>query len=265
MKDTGKRADGGALKDDMLGEFAEAWAAYVIGMKRWFKIDIRLLSIQNEPDITYYYPTCDFTPQAYARALRAVQTRLDREKLQVRVLGPDVCRIFNLAEYLEEMEHAGYEKGGDGSPAKPVLTHLYDLAIPYGRVDRDAGRWREARDLARKHGRPLWFMETANYIDYDVKEGSFEEALIWARKMHHALAGGDCEVVCYWSLFFDKKGEALVYCRRNGSNEFTITPTGLASGDVLDCEVTVVANDTGGAVNENVTIGEIAVLLDVKG
>jgi O-glycosyl hydrolase len=244
MKDTGRRAGGGTLKEDMPEELAEAWAAYVIGMRREFEVDIRLLSIQNEPDLTYYYPTCGFTPQLYARTVRAVQARLDRENLRVRVLGPDVCRIYNLPRYLEQMEREGYDMGdahldahlavsrrgealGDvikGRARKPLLTHLYDLAIPYGDVAQDAKRWREARKLARRSGRALWFTETANYVSYGVEEGSFEEAIIWARKIHHALADGDCEVVCYWSLFFDKIGEALVYCPQNGSNEYAITP-----------------------------------------
>jgi O-glycosyl hydrolase len=226
MKTTGRRAGGGGgtLKESMIEEFAEAWAAYVIGMKREFEIEIRTLSIQNEPDLTWYYPTCGFTPALYARAVRAIQARLDREKLKVSVLGPDVCRIYNLPRYLEKLDEAGYEHGGEGRKTLPVLTHLYDLSIDYGEVEKDVERWRAARDLAREHGRRLWFMETANYLSVDVKEGSFEEAIIWARKIHHALADGDCEVVCYWSLFFDKIGESLVFCRETGLNEYTITP-----------------------------------------
>lgn len=47
--------------------------------------------------------------------------------------------------------------------------------------------------------------------------------------------------------------------------DFTITPTGLAAGDVLDIEITGVANDTGGSANKLIQIGKISVLCDIKG
>jgi hypothetical protein len=45
---------------------------------------------------------------------------------------------------------------------------------------------------------------------------------------------------------------------------FTITPTGLAAGDLLDIELTGVANDTGGTSNKLLEIGNVQVLLTVK-
>ena len=67
-------------------------------------------------------------------------------------------------------------------------------------------------------------METANYLSTRITKGSYEEALVWAQKMHSALVDGDCEVVCYWSLFFDKKGEALIYCPKSEARNYEITP-----------------------------------------
>jgi O-glycosyl hydrolase len=67
-------------------------------------------------------------------------------------------------------------------------------------------------------------METGNYLSPGTEPGSYDEALIWAQKIHHALVHGDCQVVCYWSLFFDKKGDGLIYCPRNESAEIEITP-----------------------------------------
>jgi hypothetical protein len=47
--------------------------------------------------------------------------------------------------------------------------------------------------------------------------------------------------------------------------DFTITPTGLVPGDVLDVQLTVVADDTGGTNNKLVQIGAVQMLLAVKG
>ena len=218
MKDTGRRAGGGQLKEELLDEYAELWAAYVIGMKREFDIGVRLISIQNEPDLEYYYPTCRIRSALYARAVAAVERRMKKEKLDVRVAVPDTCRMYHLEEYLDELAKAGTSLG------TPILAHLYDLSIPFDRVDRDPPRWREARDLARKHRRPLWLMETANYLGYSTEHASYDEALIWAQKIHWALVAGDCEVVCYWSLFFDKPNEALIYCERSECPDYRITP-----------------------------------------
>lgn len=48
--------------------------------------------------------------------------------------------------------------------------------------------------------------------------------MVWAQRMHWALAEGNCEVVCWWALFFDKKGEALIYCAKSEDPAYEITP-----------------------------------------
>jgi O-glycosyl hydrolase len=192
-------------------------------MKREFDIDIRMLSIQNEPELTYYYPTCKYEPALYARAVRTVQQRLDRMAARVSVLGPDVCRLYNLKPYLDEMLALGYAERGRGLWPKPLLVHHYDLSVGFHQVDKDPAAWRTAREIARETGQPLWLIETANYLSYEVRQGSWLEALIWARKIHHALVDGDCEVVCYWALFFDKVGESLIYCRKDGLDTYQIS------------------------------------------
>jgi O-glycosyl hydrolase len=218
MKTTGRRKGGGNLRETLLSEYAELWTAYLLGMSKEFDIDVKAISIQNEPDLEYYYPTCGIEPDLYVRAMMAVESRLRKELLDVRVLGPDTCRIFNMPRYVKAMEAAR------ASPGTPVLTHLYDLSIPYERVGEDPGRWRKARDFAKSVKRPLWLMETANYLSVGSEAGSYDEALIWAQKMHWALVAGNCEVVCFWSLFFDKRGEGLIYCARSEDKKYVVTP-----------------------------------------
>jgi hypothetical protein len=47
--------------------------------------------------------------------------------------------------------------------------------------------------------------------------------------------------------------------------DFTVTPTSLAAGDLLDIQLTGAVNDTGGTANKLVEIGSVEMLLDVKG
>lgn len=49
------------------------------------------------------------------------------------------------------------------------------------------------------------------------------------------------------------------------NKDFDITPTGLVPGDLLDIEINVVTNDTGGTVGTIVNITDTELLLDVKG
>ena len=106
---------------------------------------------------------------------------------------------------------------------RAIPSQRQTTAAPCPR-DRDAERWRKARKLAAARKSPLWLMETANYLSYGVEQASYAEGPIWAQKIHWALTAGNCEVVCYWALFFDKKGEALIYKDPNTDAPYEITP-----------------------------------------
>ena len=47
--------------------------------------------------------------------------------------------------------------------------------------------------------------------------------------------------------------------------DFTITPTSLTAGDLLDVELTTVVDDTSGAVGAQAQIGLVQFLLDIRG
>lgn len=47
--------------------------------------------------------------------------------------------------------------------------------------------------------------------------------------------------------------------------DFTITPTALVTGDVLDIEITTVINDSGGSQDSSLWMGDVRLLCDVKG
>jgi len=219
MKRNGKRTAGGTFNPEMGEELAELWAAYVIGMKRDFGIEIRHLSIQNEPDVQDTgHPTCRIPPDVYAKLLATVDARMKREKLNVQLLGPDTCYIANLPDYLKAMDAAKV------LPGAPALTHIYDDSSTLNSVRRDALRWHTARKAVAKSGRPLWFMESANIGPDAFEPGGWDEALLWAQRVHHALVGANAQVVCYWQLYFDKKGEALIYAAKSDADSFEITP-----------------------------------------
>ncbi len=48
-------------------------------------------------------------------------------------------------------------------------------------------------------------------------------------------------------------------------HDFTITPTSLVAGNILDIQLTIAANDTGASNNKLCKIGAVSLLLDIKG
>lgn len=62
------------------------------------------------------------------------------------------------------------------------------------------------------------------------------------------VAGGAQAVTTSWAVY-----------------SFTVTPTSRVAGDVLDCLITAAANDTGGTANKLIQIGDVRVVLQVKG
>lgn len=51
----------------------------------------------------------------------------------------------------------------------------------------------------------------------------------------------------------------------HANRDFTITPTGLVAGDVLDCRIAVAVNDSGTGTAVIASIGAIELLADIKG
>lgn len=58
-------------------------------------------------------------------------------------------------------------------------------------------------------------------------------------------------------------GGAQVLTTSYADYTWTITTTGFVAGDLLDIEVTLLADDTGGAVNDKITVGAVEVLADL--
>lgn len=224
MKESGSRKMGGGLKPGMEEEFAELWAAYLLGMRDRYGIEFTHLTILNEPDVVPRpYATCHVEPEALGRLAEAVARRLDREGLPAALLGPDVSYASSFARYVP-----AFLRGGAAARRAPALsTHLYSLE---GRGFYDLagarGAWGEIAAAAGAAGRPLWMTEYANYSgDWSGEDpGSGREALAWAHHVHLALTDGGCSAVLHWGLFFDKREESLLYAARSHAASFEITP-----------------------------------------
>ncbi|MHC4917477.1 MAG: glycoside hydrolase [Planctomycetota bacterium] len=220
MKTNGSRKLGGNLRKGMDAELAELWTAYLLWMRRKRKLGFAALSIQNEPEVPRPYPTADFSAEELDRAARALIARARAEKVEARLLYPEVSQLGRLKPYLEGASRETLAATG------AISVHCYSLSVNYYQIDRYRGMWRETRRLVKPYRKPLWMTEFSNYAGAfsGQDQGSWREALAWARHLHVALVEGECSAVLFWGLYFDKKGEALVYAKENKAEKYEITP-----------------------------------------
>jgi glucuronoarabinoxylan endo-1,4-beta-xylanase len=221
MKENKSRRWGGALRPGMEIELGELWAAYLVWMKKQ-GVEVSAVAIQNEPEVRWSYPTADFTPESLDKTARAVAARIRAEKgaPPVKLLYPEVSQLGRTKPYLEAASRGTLAETG------AVSVHAYNLSVDYYDLDSYRKLWREARPMFAKLGKPLWLTEFSNSTGaFSGKEqGSWAEALAWARHMHLALVEGECSAVLFWGLYFDKKGEALIYAEKNKAENYEITP-----------------------------------------
>lgn len=76
MKTNASINDGGALRADCYGEFAEYCVAYVRALKDSTGIDVRLLALQNEPTFSRPTPSCVYTTAQLTALLKGVAARI---------------------------------------------------------------------------------------------------------------------------------------------------------------------------------------------
>ncbi len=221
MKANNSRKWGGKLKPGMERELGELWAAYLVWMRKQ-GVEISAIAIQNEPEVRYSYPTAEFPPEELDRAARAVVERIGAEKdaPRVKLLYPETSQLGRTKPYLGAMSRETLAASG------AISVHAYDLSVDYYDIDAYRRMWREARPMLLAHRKPVWLTELSNSTGAfsGKNQGSWEEAMAWARHLHLALVEGECSAVLHWGLYFDKKGEALLYAEKNKAEKYEITP-----------------------------------------
>mgnify|MGYP001573852198 CR=1 FL=1 len=223
MKENGSRKNGASVREDCFAEFAELWAAYLLGMEKNYGVRFSRVAILNEPDVyPRPYATCQMAPEAYARLCETVAGKFSREKISAGILGPDTSRMESFLGYAEALRGraAAWER------TDALSMHLYHLGRDFYDVDGNRDEWRAFRAFAAAAGKPLWMTEFSNYKDAfsGADPGSAREALAWAHHLHLALTEGNCAAVLWWNLFFDKREESILYAEKSGAKTYEITP-----------------------------------------
>ncbi len=215
---------GGRLKTEdawTLDQYGKYVASWVTGFEARYGVPMYTISLQNES--TYENPfdsmtfvlnqhgNTDFNQ--YAMALKSVKTAWQQFGVQTKVMGPDVANFaanpsnpYNLWRQNEMI------KGVKNHSDRTLIDFLdYYVANYYNGVDQGANKnvagfyhgadevvpneWGWHRPPGVKNdGKGIWFGETGD------GDGSWNQAINVALKMHNALVHGHASAYVYWQF-----------------------------------------------------------------
>ncbi|MEM3104932.1 MAG: glycoside hydrolase [Candidatus Bathyarchaeia archaeon] len=215
MKNTGREPGGGYLLPEMYQEFAEFLAAYIIGYKEKFGIEIGWISIQNEPDFsTEVWETCTYTPEQMRDVIKVVGAKLRAEGLSTKIICPETAGCSSAMKYIDTVM-------ADPEATQYVYAfahHLYD--INFFNPDEKLTQMRIMAGYASRYNRPLWQTEYS-YLG-TVDAGTFKEALATARHIHNFLTVENGSVYLVWTLFWYREtGLITIY---SSNNSYKVNP-----------------------------------------
>ncbi|MEM1557474.1 MAG: glycoside hydrolase [Thermoproteota archaeon] len=208
MKNTGREPGGGYLLPEMYGEFAEFLAAYLIGYKEKFGIDIGWMSIQNEPDFsTEGWETCVYTPEQMRDVIKVVGAKLRAEGLSTLIMAPETAGCFSALNYI----HMLMSDPVAAQYVKVFAHHLYDS--DYYEPDEKINAMKNLSKMREIYYRPIWQTE---YSDGEYR-GTLKEALATAHHIHNALTFENVSAYLFWALFWPNEGGLITIYPNNSS------------------------------------------------
>jgi len=181
MKTNREIVQGGHLRMDMVDEFAEYMAAFVILAKKNYGIDIGALSLQNELYFIEYYDSCVYSPAHLREAVRAVGRKFRKEGIRTRILMPEeMMTVHRMIPYVTPTMADPETRGYVGA----FCTHRQ------GGFD-EVRRW---HDATRQYGLQTWMTETSGH------PRNWRGAVRMAGDMRDYIVGGDVSAWLYWML-----------------------------------------------------------------
>jgi len=180
MKTNRATVQGGHLRMDMVQEYAEFMAAFIMLAKKNYDIDIGAVSVQNELYFVEYYDSCIYTPTHLREAVRALGRKFRREGIRTRIMMPaEMMTVDRLIPYITPTM-------ADPEASQYVGTFCMHRQGGFDEVIR----WREA---TTQYGLQTWMTETSGH------GRNWAGALRMASDMHDYITGG-VSVWLYWML-----------------------------------------------------------------
>jgi glucuronoarabinoxylan endo-1,4-beta-xylanase len=197
MKSNNSVINGGYLLDNAYDKFANYMKEYVFHYKTVEKIDIRWVSVQNEPKNSTPYASCTYTNSAMNTVASKVADAIHGLKLDIMVGAPEGATRGHSKEFLDNMDGATKDK------LDFIVTHDYAL----GNDNPLAGFNKTVINTE------VWRSNT-NPDDPTITDG-----IKWATAIKNALNRNEPGWLFWWivSPLGNNNGEALVYLDANNT------------------------------------------------
>jgi glucuronoarabinoxylan endo-1,4-beta-xylanase len=180
MKTNGSFINGGGL----LPADYPAWAASLAGYVKMMNsngLPVYALSVQNEPDITQHYGSSTYTAQQLHHFVPYLYSAF-----QSAGVGSTKIMIAEAADWDFSLT--------DAAMADPAVAADVSILAAHG-----YGDWEGARIVAPKnYGKHVW--QTEDSSTSSIYDGSMEDALHWATKIHRYLTIAEVNAWHWWIL-----------------------------------------------------------------
>ena len=192
----GHNSGGGHLKMDAdnLQQFGRYVAAYVLGFGRYCGVPFYAVSIQNELMFKEPYNSCQYTPQEYHDAIRAVGLAFEEYGVRTKIMGPE--SIAPLGNFFTDKQMGWI----DAVESDPATAGFLSLFCGHGCGD-GPGDLRDYWQMIRAFGRESWVTEWSgeqpDWIHAD-KNGKPDGALAMAVHLNQMLSDGSDSAAAYW-------------------------------------------------------------------
>ena len=198
---------------DMKDELAEYIQAYLTNAKKE-GVEMYALSIQNELAFAQPFPSCVYSPLAYANTMAVVGKRLKDNNINTLLVGPeDIGDLGRFATYL----------GAIG--ANPEALSHFDISAVHAYAtdavtagSQSATIWDGMYRVSnRKKKVPFWQTETSGYgTDY-------EAAMSLGRAMYVALKFGKVSAWLFWGLSHPQASEGLTASDKKPTSRYYVS------------------------------------------
>lgn len=176
--------DGGTLRPDMYGEYAEYLSAVSQLAKSSYGVNLSAISVQNEPYFVEPYESTTYDKNQLREAVRAIGRKFKNDGVTTKLIVPEDLNFEDrIGWYVSGLMNDPETKNYIGGFAGHALTT----------------HWPEVRDLLAPYGKPYWMTETSG------NSNTWEGAMGMANGIVNALGLGNSSAYLYWQ-FSEKAG-----------------------------------------------------------
>ena len=180
MKSNGSTTNGGSLLASDYPAYASYLSNYVRTLKSQYGINLYALSIQNEPDYTATWESCNWTGSEFHDfILNNLIPTFAADGVTAKVIMPEE------SGWHFELATATLDDPGAAAGISIIAGHNYD------------GASASSLPLAQNQGKHLWETEVSNFGAFDP---SMSDALSWAQKIHDWMTVANANAWHYWWL-----------------------------------------------------------------